>query len=469
MEIKVQNNLQLQNTINVQHLNADIELLSEMGFDRTMINKIYLILNPQNINNAINYMLEINGIYQHNFIDNYNPNERNLCFICNKPRQNHINYVKEDIISDTQTDMNLLNNTINSNYINQERSDINININNGIILEECKICFENISLEDKENNKIKCGHLFCTNCWFNYLKYLILEAKVDKIKCMNHECNEIISEEFILKHISENDDLVQKYKKFKKSIDIEKDKNKKICPNPNCDSFLEKINSSKYVKCEYGHTYCFDCLNPPHGNKPCDKKSEIKFLKWTKDKKIKRCPNCKIFTQKDYGCNHMTCAHCGYQWCWICEQEYQNDHYTSGKCKGLQFIDADNYTDIDNYRNYCGLHKIFRCVFRPINGPLDFHSLKCKYLIIFIFWFIGYGFLFSYILTINYDRSLKIKGKKKKVIFIILILAMGLCLLVPFEILFTCIVTPFIIISLIYHKFFGKLLILYGIGLSNDE
>ena len=214
---------------------------------------------------------------------------------------------------------------------------------------------------------------------------------------MNHECNEIISEEFILKHISENDDLIQKYKKFKKRIEIEKDKNKKICPNQNWVSFLEKINSPKYVKSEYGHTYCFYCLNPPHGNKPCDKKSEIKFLKWTKDKKVKRCPNCKMFTEKNYGCNHMTCVHCGYQWCWICEQEYQNDHYTSGKCKGLQFIDADNYTDIDNYRNYCGLHKIFRCVFRPINGPLDFHSLKCKYLIIFIFWFIGYGFLYIYI------------------------------------------------------------------------
>ena len=127
-------------------------------------------------------------------------------------------------MADTQTDMNLLNNTINSNYIIQEISNINTKINNEIVLEESKICFGNISYEDKENNKIKCGHLFCTNYLFNYLKYFIIEAKVDKIKCMNHECNEIISEEFILKHISENDDLIQKYKKFKKRIEIEKDK-----------------------------------------------------------------------------------------------------------------------------------------------------------------------------------------------------------------------------------------------------
>ena len=40
-----------------------------------------------------------------------------------------------------------------------------------------------------------------------------------------------------------------------------------MCPNPDCDSFLKK---SKYVKCENGHNYCFECLNPAHGNNPCD-------------------------------------------------------------------------------------------------------------------------------------------------------------------------------------------------------
>jgi len=58
-----------------------------------------------------------------------------------------------------------------------------------------------------------CGHLFCTNCWFNYLKTLITEAKAEKIICMNYEWNENISEGFILKHISDNNHLIEKYKK----------------------------------------------------------------------------------------------------------------------------------------------------------------------------------------------------------------------------------------------------------------
>jgi hypothetical protein len=49
---------------------------------------------------------------------------------------------------------------------------------------------------------------------------------------MNHECNEEVSEDFIMKHIFENQNLIEKYKKFKKRAEIIKDKNKKLCPKP---------------------------------------------------------------------------------------------------------------------------------------------------------------------------------------------------------------------------------------------
>ena len=116
---------------------------------------------------------------------------------------------------------------------------------------------------------------------------------------MNHECNENISEEFILKHISEDkNNLIEKYKKFKKRIEILQDKNKKLCPKPDCDGFLQHSKKSKYVKCEYGHEYCFDCLRPPHGNESCDDNLEKQLVNWTKGKRVKRCPRCKIYTEK---------------------------------------------------------------------------------------------------------------------------------------------------------------------------
>ena len=84
------------------------------------------------------------------------------------------------------------------------------------------------------------------------------------------------------------------------------DPNKRQCPEPDCDSYLEKINDNNYVKCKKGHEYCFECLRNPHGNSSCDEFLEKKLLIWKKDKRVKRCPKCKIYTEKNEGCNHMT-------------------------------------------------------------------------------------------------------------------------------------------------------------------
>jgi len=33
----------------------------------------------------------------------------------------------------------------------------------------------------------------------------------------------------------------------------------------------------------------------------------------------KRCPNCSILIYRDDGCNKVDCLHCGYNFCWVCE------------------------------------------------------------------------------------------------------------------------------------------------------
>ena len=65
-------------------------------------------------------------------------------------------------------------------------------------MEECEVCNEEIGEQEQKLNSIPWGHIFCNNCWFNYLKTLIIESKVDDIKCMNHGCLKIMTKEFIL-------------------------------------------------------------------------------------------------------------------------------------------------------------------------------------------------------------------------------------------------------------------------------
>ena len=325
---------------------------------------------------------------------------------------------------------------------------------------------------DVENNKIICCNLFCNNCWLNYLKTLISESKVDNIKCMNHNCYYLISEEFVLKHISEDKNLIEKYKRFKKRVEIFKDKNKKLCPNPDCEIYLQKSEISKYVECEFGHKYCFECLKPPHGNKPCDNNIDTKFMNWKKGKRVKKCPRCQIYTEKNEGCNHMTCVNCKYQWCWLCEEQYNYGHYDSGKCAGHQFTKADNLEEIpkandhflmDNQRlpDYFGLHTILPCYYERVPDFGRLYIMKfsffIRYCIMLLFWLFGVLPIFLIKVFDFFDLKFTYDCDCTEILIYIIIVLIALCMFVAYQIFFICVLSPFMIISFFYHKFFDKI------------
>ena len=461
-----------------RNINQEIEFLNDMGFDRLMVNKIYLLLKPKNIDKAIDFMIEKNGFYQHNFMPNTFPEY--ICYFCQKPRQYHLGYVPNDLIINTDTNSSVsINNEeneikldLNSNSNFEQISVINDESNaNNESNELCRVCYEKINDEDKINNSLPCGHLFCSNCWLDYLKTLISEAKTNKIKCMESKCSEYISEEFIIQHISKDLNLSEKYIKFKNRYEIIKDKNKKLCPHVGCDSFLQKSDKTKYVECENGHKYCFECLAPPHESKKCKNKNEKKFLKWTKGKRVKRCPNCQMYVERNEGCNHMTCAYCDYQWCWICEQQYDPEHFINGPCVGHANTKADSLQEIEELENVFGIHQIFSCIYEPIYGPIDMDDgLKKKYICMIIFYFLGVLVNYFYVIAVfsikneEFFKNKVERSKKRIISFAVSFFGIGLNLLIIFQITFMCIITPFMIISFIYHPFFDRFLMFFGIG-----
>jgi len=488
-------------------IREDIELLTQMGFEKRMINKVYMLLRPESIERAIEYMSKVNGIYQHRFIPGKKSKHKiSVCFICKRPKKRHIKEYNNDHIKeedeDEDKDINNINNK-NRIDINNDITEKKTNDNSG----ECIVCCDEINENEKIMNILSCGHIFCSHCWFNYLKTLILEARVDNIKCIDHECNQKLSENFILEHISEDNNLVKKYQRFKKRMEILKDKNKKICPNPDCDSFLQKSQKTKYVRCENGHKYCFECLIPPHGDKSCEDNLEKQFKNWTKEKKVKRCPRCQMYTEKNEGCNHMTCGNCKFQWCWLCEGKYTYDHYSTGKCNGLQFVKADSLEQVKNMpaqlrypnmyylpheivinreqgriqrreRSYLtygpeynygfGIHRLFKCVYVPLLGPIklninDKTDLCIKYFVMFLFWLFTVAFCFFYEIR-EYEVQILKLDSPYDIIYKIFAGGIGLVLTIIFQIPLTCCLTPFMLICFIYHKFFEYLIVFFGIG-----
>jgi hypothetical protein len=88
-------------------------------------------------------------------------------------------------------------------------------------------------------------------------------------------------------------------------------------------------------------------LNKYHDeNIICEEIIDKKMEEYAKKKFLKKCPSCNIFTQKSGGCNHITCSECNYQWCWLCDGQYNYNHYLEGKCRGFQFFNPKNENDI---------------------------------------------------------------------------------------------------------------------------
>ena len=213
------------------------------------------------------------------------------------------------------------------------------NKSSSININKCLICAEKLSDNEKEDNSLPCSHLICNSCYFSYLKEKIINNHIDKITCCQKDCKTILYNEFIIKKIQQDKELLNKYEKLKKRRQIMLNHNIQLCPIADCDSYAKKIDKNIFVKCiDNNHEFCFNCLKGWHIGKECDTKIENKSLdEYIKVNDIRQCPKCKIAVQKNEGCNHIICSNCKCEFCWLCLSECNYDHFKSGRCVGLLY------------------------------------------------------------------------------------------------------------------------------------
>eukprot|EP00954_Amorphochlora_amoebiformis_P019635 1333891-Amorphochlora_amoeboformis.AAC.1 len=112
--------------------------------------------------------------------------------------------------------------------------------------------------------------------------------------------------------------------------------------------FMNKtVPSAKPNSSETPGTHGLSAQMPTHPKeKACaefeaeQRREERKNRSW-RSAHTRPCPKCGVATEKNEGCNHMTCFVCKTGWCWLCGEIIGNqvlpDHYKSGECKGKQF------------------------------------------------------------------------------------------------------------------------------------
>ena len=205
---------------------------------------------------------------------------------------------------------------------------------------ECLVCYDVADCLPSAD----CGHGYCATCWNNYIEAQISEGVFGKIRCMNPDCQQQLTETFVL-NLLKNDSQKKKYMEFSLREKIENHPQLRFCPGVDCDQVVKVAAAPKArrVKCsKCRSTFCFLCGSDYHAPIDCEgmKKWALKCHDDSETANYmvantKSCPECHVLIEKNGGCNHMQCFKCEHDFCWTClgNWEAHDSYYTCSKYK----------------------------------------------------------------------------------------------------------------------------------------
>eukprot|EP01083_Nonionella_stella_P296835 1008285_1 len=204
----------------------------------------------------------------------------------------------------------------------------------------CPICFD--FKPESSFFRAKCEHAFCRACMREHFRVQITDANVIGLRCVQAGCDRMFKEDEILSYFADDIEIVRKYEKFKRNLQLAQNKNCRWCPKPGCETFMFGSSRKPRLACPKCSTViCFKCNNLWHEGRECQEVIDEKYGDWAKGKDIQLCPRCKARIEKEAGCNHMTCSACHYQFCWLCRGKYRSENHFAYwnffGCPGRQF------------------------------------------------------------------------------------------------------------------------------------
>lgn len=207
---------------------------------------------------------------------------------------------------------------------------------------ECPLC---LTERKKEDFPIitTCEHRSCQPCLSQYLNIEITESRVS-IACP--QCSECFHPSDI-KSILQNDELMRKYEEFALRRYLVADPDARWCPSPDCGYAVIATGCASCPKLECDRpgcntSFCYHCKSIWHPDQTCDTARGQRLPQYhditsyhelspLPNSDVKACPRCSAFIMKmdDGSCNHMSCAICGAEFCWLCVKEISDLHYLS--------------------------------------------------------------------------------------------------------------------------------------------
>lgn len=185
----------------------------------------------------------------------------------------------------------------------------------------CRICYDTVSPD--QVHALGCRHFFCRDCYGGYLESSVADGPSCVLThCAEPNCTQRVPKSFF--HAVAPDGVAGRFDQYMLKNFIKTSLSMNYCPAPRCDK-VSVGSGITTIQCECGFPYCFKCGQEAHDPCSCDQLNKWQ-LKNSDDSETanwllthtKMCPKCKSSTEKNDGCNHMTCKICAHHYCWIC-------------------------------------------------------------------------------------------------------------------------------------------------------
>jgi len=170
----------------------------------------------------------------------------------------------------------------------------------------CPICFNNEGVILLEVSH-RCHHVFCEDCIQHYLRNALDTGKALSIRCPQPGCPEEIPFDVVSQLM--DPEWCSHYEELAVKALMRTDANCKWCPRPGCETPVIVEGDVENVTCPgCQFKYCPKCLLESHPKVTCanfaqwktdNKSADSKFDEWVLHHSVKKCPKCKMFTEKN--------------------------------------------------------------------------------------------------------------------------------------------------------------------------
>lgn len=209
---------------------------------------------------------------------------------------------------------------------------------------KCAICFDEF-LPDNLYILDKCNHKYCTKCLSAYVDSMVMDAQTT-VSCPH--CKQPMEHHELMQLM--NPAYRERYEKFCLDFALSTMNDVVNCPTANCGNAFIRDPATRDIHClSCDARFCTDCKRLPHPDiVNC---AEVEQILKSREERAseswisgysKQCPKCHSPIQKISGCNHMTCAKCHHNFCWICLGNYVPGHFDGGRCRQYDGGDSDD-------------------------------------------------------------------------------------------------------------------------------